>query len=57
MISVELWPLALLEATRISNQVHFTADGRTPQNHFSRTDAMIDLANKHTFRCPVFVLD
>ena len=57
MVSVELWPLAMLKSTRISNQTRFTIDGRSPLAHFSKSDAMFHLADEHTFGCPVYVLD
>lgn len=57
MISIELWPLALLDATRVSNILHFTLDGRSPMAHFSKSDAIFSLSDEHTFGCPVYVLD
>ena len=57
MISLELWSLALLETTRISNHLRFTADGRTPYAHFSKSDALLTVKDEHTFGCPVYILD
>lgn len=57
MIALELWILALLEATRISNLTHFDSNGRAPIAIFSGSDALLDLSKEHMFSCPVFVLD
>ena len=57
MIALELWPLALLEITRVGNLLRFDKNGLPPLAHFARTDAIFNAADEHAFGCPVFVLD
>ena len=57
MISLELWPLSLLDAIRISNLTRFTKDGRAPIAYFAKSDAIFNANNEYTFGCPVYVLD
>ena len=57
MISLELWTLALLEATHISNLTRFDTNGRAPITHFSGSDALFDISDEHAFGCPAYVLD
>ena len=57
MIALELWTVALLEATRFGNLTRFDSDGRAPIAHFSRSDAIFHLNDEHAFGCPVCVLD
>lgn len=57
MIALELWTLDLLEATRLANLTRFDVDGRVPISQFSNSNAIFNVADEHTFGCPVCVLD
>ena len=57
MILLELWPLALLKATRLANCTCFDRDGRAPIAHFSKSNAILTVKEEHIFGCPIFVLD
>ena len=57
MISIEMWTLALLEATRLGNLTRFDKNGKPPIAHFSKSDAIFNIHDEHTFGYPVFVLD
>ena len=57
IISLELYLLALLKTTCISNYLHFTADSRTPYAHYSKSDVLLTVKDKYAFRYSVYILD
>ena len=56
MISVELWPVALLEVTQLSNITRFDTDGHPPLSHSTHSNAIFDIEEEYTFSYPAYVL-
>ena len=54
---MELWPVALLEVTQLSNITRFNIDGRLSLSHFAHLDAIFNINDKHTFSCPTYALN
>ena len=57
MTSIELWHMCLLEATRISNATRLNGDGHAPFCIFSKSKALLNIKDEHTFGCPIFFLE
>lgn len=56
-ISQAFWPLALSYAVYVYNHLHHDSEGKTPTEKYTKSTALFDIANIHTFGCPVYILD
>jgi hypothetical protein len=55
-ISTRLWPFALMHANYLLNNLP-RQDGTTRASIFAGTSNVLDLADRHTFGCPIYVLE
>lgn len=51
-----LWPFALLHTNYLLNHLP-RQDGSTRVSKFAGTDDVLDMADRHTFGCPIYVLE
>ena len=56
-VKLALWPYALKEAERISNELRVGEDGLTPFQRFSRTKVLPNFKDEHPLFCPTYALD
>lgn len=47
MVSVHLWPLALLDCVRLLNLTRFDPRGKTPYMNFTSSDILLQLSDEH----------